>query len=201
VVLKPPYTQPEEIAREQVEEILRNNLLKKYVNLSLGSLVLRESQSTSLELEIIETESNKKKIKKMSCSGVGLVDSIFSGIKGEYGKKFKSLNNIFIECFHVVADMKTRENFDGSDSKVIVVLEARTKDSSKVVFRSFGRSMIESTVKVVLNTVAFYINAEKCFYTLRTKIKEANNRGRGDISQRYTSDIIEIVKISKYGEK
>ena len=97
--------------------------------------------------------------------------------------------------------MKTRENFDGSDSKVIVVLEARTKDSSKVVFRSFGRSMIESTVKVVLNTVAFYINAEKCFYTLRTKIKEANSRGRGDISQRYTSDIIEIVKISKYGEE
>ena len=60
--------------------------------------------------------------------------------------------------------------------------------------------MVKAVVTVVACACEYFINAEKAIIQLREDIESARKRGRNDLVNVYTNDMISLVGITSYEE-
>ena len=188
---------PEETKRNLVREIVQSVLQEKMFSLEIQQILIKEKEDlTEVSCSFTEFVGKKKKSKKFKYQTVGAVNGLFNGVANLYSEEYQSLKNIKFSGFCINADIDTRKTPTGADSEVLVVLETENRDGKVMIFRHKGRSINSSSARVVFDSIEFYINCEKAFSVLCERVGDAKRRGRYDVSDRYTSQLVEIVNVT-----
>ena len=191
-----PSITPEEIHRREIRSITREILKDDYKSIKIKSFSIKNPSlpegevSTKMTLKV-----GKAPQVTVSSSGVGIVDSAFQGLKFYLQDAYSSLGKISLESFSVFTSSRS-----GTSSLVTIVAELSNSYSRVVPFRASNVCLSRAAFFCLASAFEYYINCEETFRSLQVLIKEAESRGRNDISQEYISKIVKIVGLSSYEE-
>ena len=133
------------------------------------------------------------KIFKGSANGKGMVDALWKSTIKKFAKDFTSLNEVKFLGFTATAKL-TRRRGSGSDAIVKVVLIVESANKEELSFSHSDCSMNVAAIKVVQEAVEYFINCEKTFLILKDCLRDAQERNRNDLIQKYTIMLAELVK-------
>jgi len=196
---------PEELKKDRNLALIKEVLGKEYMSLVAKSLTMEEDLLTTADsAHPVQTtlkikENDRGRIRTLKAQGVGIVDSVFQGLKEYYGTEYESLGKINLSSFTVTANnLKAGPSPEGSTAPVEVVLEFQNAYNKCVPFREKSYSLSSSVVAALISACEYYINAELAFRKLRGLIDDSRLRSRGDLEQAYISKIVNIVGVSSY---
>lgn len=184
----------------QVSNLARDILGEAWVVIQVVSLKLSENYETILakvDAKLIEISEGKPKKRTIQGEGVGLVDACFDAMIKSYDADFCSLDTISIVDFtvnaHVEHGSKRR-----SDAKVTALLRVKNSEDHEYAFECTTSSISHSSVSVVQESIAFFINAELAYTRLHYALKDAKERGRHDLVNRYQNQMGTLVHATSY---
>lgn len=145
-----------------------------------------------------EYEENKIK-KSVHFSGKSTIGGMFDKLVGVYCDDYPSLNTLEFVEYSTLPSFNP-ESKTNSDALVEVRVHISSDGKEAIPFRRFDHSVLRASIKCIFDCIQYYVNSEMCFKKLKFLIKEAQSRSRGDIAQKYISDISEIVKVTSYSD-
>ena len=168
--------------------------LSERVNLTLRSLNLIEnSKETNITLSVDCGDANIS-IKGV---GVGIVDAGFNALLNAFKEQYASLNTIQLSDVYFQVDHSDKRELS-LKSKTFMKLEFRNNLKDRTCFSEKTTSMSFTGVSVLVKSFEFYMNCELLFKRLKFLIKEAENRGRSDISSQYKYALSKVVEVPSY---
>jgi LeuA allosteric (dimerisation) domain len=131
--------------------------------------------------------------------GVGVVDAFFHALLARYALEYQSLKSIRLASFNVSASIDGKDA-SGADAVGTVTIEVTNSEGRHFSFADSSRSVTASIGRAVTAVVQYFVNAERAFITLFNARKDALERGRVDLVQRYTAELAEVVESTSYAE-
>lgn len=178
------------------KEILGDSLVLIQV-LNLKFLENFETSEAKLDAKLIEISEGKAKKLSIQGEGVGLVDAYFDAMIKSYAKLYCSLDAIAIVDFslssHVEHGSKRK-----SDAKVTALLRIKNSEDYEYAFECTSPSISHSSLAVVQEAIAFFINAEFAYTKLHYALKDATERGRHDLIARFQNQMGTLVNATSY---
>jgi hypothetical protein len=171
-------------------ELIKKVLKDTYTPVVIKSIIIYDvidSGSCLVSMTLNDSQS-------IECSGTGIVDAIFSGLKKSFSKDFRSLEKLSIKKFEAKAVSA------GLDSEVIIYVQVKNSYGSTITFTDQSNSLITSSTKICAQIAEFFINSHKAYVTLSAALQEASNRNRQDLVERYTKELALIVVCTGYHE-
>tara|TARA_R100001509_G_scaffold44375_1_gene24130 strand:+ start:962 stop:1561 length:600 start_codon:yes stop_codon:yes gene_type:complete len=190
-----------------IDEERRENifsLIKKYVKDDLIlikplAIDLKEDISNGLcNVKVSFLENNKRK--SIKSEGSGVVESIFDAYMRHYSEIYKSLKTIEFTGFQVKTNPKSfgSPGSLGANAHCEVRISLKNTSRNNMLFFGRSRSLSGASTEAVSDAYEYYINAEKCFVKMKNSLLDAKNRNRGDIVNRITYDMTEVVSVTNY---
>ena len=182
--------------REKTSEVIKNILKRKYVDLKLVGLSIKENiieENTEIVCKLL---LGKKKL-TIKGLGKGPVDALFAALVDNLSGEYCSLKNLYFAKFSIEADIEKYLKSSKTDAAVAATLEI-DNGCDPLLFRERANSINVVSARVVLSAIEHFINAEKCVIMLYKNIQDAKKRNRGDMSGIYTQQLAEIVKNISY---
>ena len=182
--------------REKTSEVIKNILKRKYVDLKLVGLSIKENiieENTEIVCKLL---LGKKKL-TIKGLGKGPVDAMFVALVDNLSDEYCSLKNLYFAKFSIEADIEKYLKSSKTDAAVAATLEI-DNGCAPLLFRERANSINVVSARVVLSAIEHFINAEKCVIMLYKNIQDAKKRNRGDMSGIYTQQLAEIVKNISY---
>lgn len=185
---------------EQVSNLTHEILGDARVVIQIVSLKFAEAFETtfaSLNARLVEIAHGKVKKKIIHGEGVGLVDACFDAMIKSYEQDFCSLDTISIVDFTVNAHLEHGSK-RRSDASVTALLRVKNSQDHEYSFECTTSSISHSSVAVVQESIAFFINAELAYTRLHHALKDAHERGRHDLITRYQNQMSVLVNATSY---
>ncbi len=177
-------------------EVLGENMVLMQVNGIKFSENFEES-SAKLEAKLVEISETKAKKRIINGEGVGLVDACFDAMLKTYGDRFCSLDAIAIVDFSVSAHVSSL-HARNSDAKISARLRVKNSQNYEYAFECTTSSISHSSVAAVQEAMAFFINAELAYVCLYSALKDAKERNRQDLVERYQNQMATLVQATSY---
>ncbi len=136
----------------------------------------------------------------ISKTGVGVIDAFFNAMVDRFAAEYPSLKSIRFNSFAVNAQLDTKQQQAGTDAMGEVTLEIATSDDKIFTFKHASRSVIGSALITTLLGLEYFINSERAFVTAHLALKDARERNRHDLIQRYTGALAQLVQNTSYSE-
>lgn len=177
-------------------ELFKKVLGEGYLEIKGKSITIKENfdkEETAIELELLDDS-------KVSGHGVGAVDSFFNGLLGHFSKEFKSITSITLEKFHVSTRRESSYDCLGTSALCCVDMLVKNSNGKKFNFQSTTRSLTTSAAEVCMAAIEHFVNAEKSYIILWKCLKNASDRNRQDLVDRYTKEISEVVINTSYAD-
>jgi hypothetical protein len=181
------------------QDLIRRVLGTNYLELSLARLRVDEEPDVSTRASVAVAERGGQHI-EVEGSGVGVVEAIYHALLGRYGVEYQSLRTVRLSGFSVEADLDTRNGGDGVDAIGTVIIDVVNSEGRRFHFTDSSRSVTASIARAVIAVVQYFVNAERAFFTLHNARRDAVERGRVDLVQRYTAELAEVVECTSYAE-
>ncbi len=184
----------------EVSNVAKEILADAWVVVQIVSLKFAENFETSraiLDGKLIEVSENKPKDRTIQGEGVGLVDACFDAMIKCYDKDYYSLDTISIVDFTVNAHVEHGSKRK-SDAKVTAILHVKNSQDYEYVFKCTTSSISHSSVAVVQESVAFFINAELAYTRMPYALRDAEERGRHDLVARFQSHMGTLVHATSF---
>lgn len=185
---------------EQVSSLAKEILGDAFVTINVVSLKFSENFETNqaqLDAKLVEVSQGKPKKKQIHGEGVGLVDACFDAMIKSYEADFCSLDSISIVDFtmnsHVEHGSKRK-----SDAQVTVLLRIKNAANHEYAFECTTPSISHSSMAVVEESIAFFINAELAYTRMHYALKDAKERGRHDLIERFQNQMGTLVHATSY---
>lgn len=175
-----------------LEELLGDN--KKC--LDVVRCEISENNTSALTTVKVEIKENEELI-IFSAEGDGFVDAFFTALMRHYQDDYRSLQNMSLSRYEVRALIKRSENLQ-SKAEVVVELGVKTPSSKEILFLEKDTSVVRASTKLVRNAVQFMINCEEAVKIVNLCLQTAQTSGRVDSVTKYTSQLVELVKITSY---
>lgn len=156
-----------------------------------------EAHKADIHAKLIEMENSAVIHREMSGQGVGLVDAFFDGMIALYLPRFLSLDSIAIVDFTVNAHID-RASSRRSDAMVTALLRVKNAQDIEYGFQCTTSSISHSSVSVVEEAIGFFINAEQAYTALYIALKDAQDRNRHDLIDKYQNYMATIVEATSY---
>jgi hypothetical protein len=185
---------------EEVSRLAKEILSDALVMIQLISLKLTENFETTkaqFDAKVIEISSGKPKSKMIHGEGVGFIDACFDAMIRSYNNDYCSLETIAIVDFTVNAHIAPGNNRK-SDAKVTTVLRVKNSENHEYTFECTTSSISHSSIAVVQESIAFFINAELAYKRLHHALKDAQERGRHDLVAKYQHQMGTLVNATSY---
>lgn len=184
-----------EVAR--VDHLAREVLHESYRSFVLEKLELTENDHVGIKVTIRRQPENDVVV--IEGEGVGLIDAFFDGAMKAWAGEFPSLKTVS------VSDFRVGSGFDqarGRRSDALAVAALRVKNSHDVEFSFEQRtpSVTRSSVRVALDALTFFINAERAWVQLTLAVQDATERRRSDLVARYRQQMSLLVHATSYTE-
>lgn len=185
---------------EQVSCLAKDILQDAYLVMQVISIKFSENYETNLanlDAKLVEVSQAKPKKRLIHGEGVGLMDACFDALIKCYDNEFCSLDTISIIDFvihaHVGHDITRR-----SDSNLTALLRVKNSQDQEYSFECTSSSISHSTVAVVQESIAFFINAELAYKRLHFALLDAEERGRHDLVSRFRNQMSTLVHATSY---
>jgi len=178
-----------------VNEVLAGDI----IDLRASSLTLDELPDENLckvHLNLYPTGGDAPS--EVKGEGVGVVDATFHAVKNALREHYPSLQHIYLKDFRVFSDAQTGRENTRMDALATVQLEIRNEEERVFRFEDSSRSITASAVRVVLNALSHFINAERAVRNMIIAIDDARVRNRGGLVDSYTMKLSELVKHASY---
>jgi|SRR5579871_3296019 len=184
----------------EVSSLAKEILGDAWIVIDIVDLKFAENYETSralLDAKLIEMSSGKPLNKAIQGEGVGLVDACFDAMIRCYDKDYCSLDTISIVDFKVNAHVEHGSKRK-SDAKITALLYVKNSQNHEYGFECMTSSISHSSVAVVQESVAFFINAELAYKQLYRALKDAEQRGRSDLVARFQNQMSTLVHATSY---
>lgn len=180
---------------ERVDRLSREILRESYRSFTVEEMELSENDVVKLRVKLKRLPEGD--LQEVEGKGVGLIDAFFDGVMKAWSDEYPSLKTI------VVADFKLGSGFDGakgrrSDALAVATLRMRNGHENLFTFECKTPSVTRSSVRVALDALTFFINAERAWVQLQLAIKDATERRRSDLVQRYRQQMGTLVYATSY---
>ena len=188
-------------SQDEIVTLMREVLGETYTHLLVRRVVIEEdidNAQTSITCEVTDELSGAMSV--IAGKGVGLVDAFFQGMTSRFAADYPSLKTIRFHSFAVGAQLDTKKAQVGTDSEAEVTLEIANSEGKVFSFRDASRSVVSSVISVTLVALEHFINAERAFVSLYRALKDAKERNRPDLVQRFTGQMMTLVKNTSYSE-
>lgn len=189
-----------DVRAQQVTNLAKEILGDAWVVIQIVSLKFAENFETSkalLDAKLIEISQGKPTKKAVQGDGVGLVDACFDALLKSYEADYCSLDTISIVDFTVNAHVEHGSR-RRSDAKVTAVLRVKNSEDHEYAFECTTSSISHSSVAVVEESIAFFINAELAYTRMHYALKDAEDRGRHDLVLRFQNQMSTLVHATSY---
>jgi hypothetical protein len=185
---------------QKVDLIAREVLGSNYLKLEIKNLELKEDFAalhSSLRAQIEVSAAEYKKSITIDGEGVGLVDAAFEGMMKAFAPEHISLTTISIDDFSISIKFRGTEGRK-SDAYAIALLRMRNSENHEYAFTYRTPSISQSSLAVVTEAVAFFINSERAFVQLHMAVEDARSRDRSDLAERYQQQMAVLVTATSY---
>lgn len=192
---------PESNKQKELIALMRELLNENYTHLRVNRVLIEESleeESASVSCEVTDEASGEKFV--IAGKGSGAIDAFFQAMVERFATEYPSLNTIRFSAFSVQARMDTRRKSSGADSEGEVMLQIENSEGKAFRFVHSSRSIIGSGIITTLLGMEYFINSERAFVTIYHAMKDAKERNRHDLIQRYTNQMAILVQNTSYSE-
>jgi len=176
-------------------------LNESYTHLRVNRVLIEEDLeqgSTSVSCEVTDEASSEKFV--IAGKGSGAIDAFFQGMVERFATEYPSLRTIRFSAFTVQARLDTKKDYSGADAEGEVTLEITNSEGKAFRFLHASRSIIGSGIITTLLGMEYFINSERAFVSMYYAIKDAKERNRPDLVQRYTNRVARLVQNTSYSE-
>lgn len=184
-----------------VEEVLDGTEHK----LRLDSYTLEENLETGgvvVTCSVHDSHTGEELV--LAGKGVGLVDATFRAYRDRYADEFPSLSHITFAEFSIRAEIDRSSApsaaAPNTDSNATVCLSVLNETGKLWEFSESSPSLSRSSIKVVMEAVSFFINAERAFITTRKALAYSKENRRHDSAERYTRYLSQLVEATSYSD-
>ena len=179
----------------RVDQLARDILHEGYKSFVVDELTLRENDKVQLTVRL--KASNDGAAVVVDGEGVGLVDAFFDGAMKAWSSEYASLKTVVVVGFQLGAE-KDGGKGRRSDADAVATLRMKNSHDQVFTFESRSPSVTRSSVRVALDAVSFFINAERAWVQLQLAIKDATERRRSDLVARYRGQMATLVLATSY---
>tara|TARA_Y100000310_G_scaffold284202_1_gene306837 strand:+ start:3527 stop:4162 length:636 start_codon:yes stop_codon:yes gene_type:complete len=189
--MSPPlkYKTPQEQRCKEMASIVRGVLAGDYWDLGIDELSIEENlreKSTKIAC-LVHLNKENFTIEEV---GRGPIDALFNGLKNNFKKSYLSFHGLNFYEFSISGDVG--DSSLNMASEVECTLSITSVNIHKpLIYRCRDASINRAAVCVVLAAVEYYINSERAMKILRECVKDAQERGRGDLLEE------SVLKMSK----
>jgi len=186
---------------KQIQRLIREILGEDYLDLWVERYTFEEQVSTNegrIRCELTHRASGAGEV--IEGYGVGVVDAFLRGLKGHLAPEYPSLETISFSSFAVRGDMESGKGPAASDAVGEVQLVVKNSMGASFDFIHRSRSVIGSSVVVVLKAVEYFVNSELAFIRTWRGLQDAKERTRTDLVETYTRHLAELVRNTSYSE-
>lgn len=182
---------------QRVDTLAREILRENYVHFSLERLEMVEDKD-GVNTKATLSRSGGGDI-DIEGKGVGLIDAFFDGIIKRFADEYPSLRTI------AVSDFRVGSGFDAaqgrrSDALAVATLRVRNSEGVEFQFERRTPSVTRSSVRVALDALTFFINSERAYVQLHLALKDAKDRRRSDLVEKYRGQMSVLVGATSYSE-
>tara|TARA_Y100000034_G_scaffold136649_1_gene214404 strand:+ start:511 stop:1134 length:624 start_codon:yes stop_codon:yes gene_type:complete len=185
--------------KKLAEDILKDDAISIRIK---NEFLIKEAPGpgkTNIECTLQIKDFGKEYEKPISGSGSGPIDALFNPLMEHLSPEYTSLKTFKFLQFGIQADLKdTYEQNSGSSAEADAIIVVRNTRGDDSIFRETSTSVIRASMAVVLKSVEFFVNVEKAVKILEMIIKDGKKRNRGDIVQRRTNQLAELVGTTSY---
>lgn len=184
---------------ESTKEVIRGVLAGDYLSLRVDEYTISEKVGAGepCQTEVILKHTNHDRQETIKGSGVGAIDAVCQGMLDHYAREFHSLETITFTDFRVRGNMETGHG-QNTDAEALVTLIVHNSDQRKFEFEASGRSLIAAVIKVVVDAMEYFVNSERAFITVYRALCDARDRNRGDLTEKYTAKLADLVRTTSY---
>lgn len=189
-----------DVEAAKVANLAKEILQEAFLIIEVLSLKFSENNELGLakfEAKLVEISDNKPKKHHIVGEGVGLLDACFDAMLMGYEHNYCSLSSIAIVDFTLNAHLDGG-NERKSDAKVTALLRVKNSEAHEYCFQCTTTSISLSSVSVVQEAFAFFINAELAYRRLYRAWADAKERGRHDLIDRYRNQMALLVHATSY---
>lgn len=202
--MAPPLPPTQELGldpdAQRVDALARDVLRDSYVHFRLdrifmdedvldGRVTVRSTLSRSGTDEKVELEG----------SGVGLVDAFFDAVVARFAEEYPSLKTIKVSDFSMGSGFD-RSKGRQSDAMATANLRVANSEGVEFTFSNRAASVTRSSIRAVLDALTFFINSERAYVQLHLALKDAKDRRRSDLVERYRTQMSTLVAATSYSE-
>ena len=184
-----------------ITSLIKNILGDTYTHLRVKRVRIDEDleqETTTVTCEATDEISGEQFA--ITNTGVGVIDAFFNAMVDRFAAEYPSLQTIRFNSFAVNEQLDTKQQQAGTDSMGEVTLEIATSDDKIFTFRHASRSVIGSALITTLLGLEYFINSERAFVTTYHALKDARERNRQDLIQKYTGTMAQLVQNTSYSE-
>lgn len=185
----------------EIMKLLRELLSDHYTHLHVNRVKIEENlekKMTTIDCEVADECTGEKF--DIIGRGVGLINAFFQGMVDRFASEYPSLKTIRFSSFAVQAHLDTKQDFAGTDAEGEVTLQIANSEGNLFRFTHVSRSVITSTIITTLLGMEYFINSERAFVAMYHALKDAKERNRSDLVQRYTNTLATLVQNTSYSE-
>ena len=185
---------------QKVDHIAREVLGENYMTLRVKNIDLKEdfaALKSTLRSEIEVSTLEKTHKITIQGEGVGLVDASFDGMMKAFAPEHISLTAISIDDFSIGIKFRGTSGRK-SDAYAIALLRMRNSENHEYAFTYRTPSISQSSVAVVTDAFAFFVNSERAFVQLHMALDDAKKRNRSDLAQRFQQQMAVLVMATSY---
>ncbi len=187
--------------QDEAIKLMREVLGDQHMHLHVNRVSIDEDlerRQTAINCEVTDESSGDTFV--ITGKGVGIIDAFFQGIVARFAAEYPSLKTISFSSFTVQAHLDTKQGLSGTDSEGEVTLQIANSDGKLFRFRHVSRSVTTAAIIVTLLGLEYFINSERAFVACHHALKDAKERNRSDLVQRYTNAMAALVQNTSYSE-
>ena len=183
---------------QRVDVLAREILRENYVHFGLERLEMVEDKD-GVRTTATLTRSGVGEAVDVEGQGVGLIDAFFDSIIKRFADEYPSLKTIAVSDFRLGSGF-TEAQGRRSDALAVATLRVKNSEGSEFQFERRTPSITRSSVRVALDALTFFINSERAYVQLHLALKDAKERRRSDLVERYRGQMSTLVTATSYSE-
>jgi hypothetical protein len=187
-------------AARAVDVLAKSILHDSYAHFELVRLELTETEldRVQVRLAVRRTQPDATHVEQLiEGTGVGLVDAVFEAFTRVYVSEHPSLRTISLADFQLKPGFESAKGRK-SDATATAVLVVHNSEGVSYRFEQTSKSITWSSVTVVVDALAFFINAERAYVQLQVAHKDAKDRRRSDLVERYAQQMGVLVAATSF---
>ena len=185
---------------DKVSRVSKEVLGKTYLRLKAEHLELDEDfpeGRAKVKMRLIQSTEDSSLPLNIEGEGVGLVDACFDGLLKHFAREYQSLSTLTMVDFNISVRMKDSQG-RRTDAFANATLKIKNSENYTYNFLERTPSVSQSSVAVVQEAIAFFVNSERAFIQLYIALEDAQKRARSDLVERYKHQMSTLVCATSY---